>query len=116
MDKLHISGLECTARVGVNPWEHDVAQRLVIDLEIAVDTTAAAASDDLRDALDYSRVAQDVRGFVSASRYRLVEALAEALCMRLITHFDIAQVRVRLHKPSAIAAARDTSIEMQRTR
>jgi dihydroneopterin aldolase len=114
MDKLHITGLECTALIGVHAWEQHIRQRLVVDLVLAVDAAAAATSDDLRDALDYSEVAQDVREFVSTSRYHLIETLAEALCARLLAGFGIEQVCLRLHKPSAIAAAQDTCIEMQR--
>ncbi len=116
MDKLHITGLECTACIGVHAWEQQIRQRVVIDLVLAIDAAVAAASDELRDALDYSAVARDVRAFVSSSRYQLIEALAEGLCAQVLNAHGVSSAVIRVHKPSAIPAARDTVIEIERRR
>ncbi len=43
MDKLRITGLEVSTRIGIHAWERQVLQRLAIDLEIDID---AARSGD----------------------------------------------------------------------
>ena len=116
MDKLRITGLDVSARIGIRAWERQVLQRLAIDLEFDVDAARTASNDDIADALDYGTVAREVVGFVQRSEYRLVESLAEAIAQSLLGAFPIGRVKVTVHKPGAIPGARDTSIEIQRAR
>jgi 7,8-dihydroneopterin aldolase/epimerase/oxygenase len=116
MDKLRIIGLEVSTRIGIRDWEQQVLQRLSIDLELDTDAARPAASDDIADALDYGLIARDVVEFVRASRFRLIETLAERIAQRLLDSFPVAQLKVRVHKPGAVAGARDTSVEIERAR
>ena len=115
-DTLRITGLEVSAYIGVHDWERTVRQQLFIDLELPTNATAAATTDDLRDALDYGAVARRVVELVGASRCGLIETLAELIAGRLLSEYSIGRVSVVVHKPSAVAGARDTSIEIERSR
>ena len=59
-DRLAITGIEVFAHHGVFGYERRDGQRFVIDLVLGVDTAAAAASDDLKDTVDYGRVVATV--------------------------------------------------------
>jgi dihydroneopterin aldolase len=115
-DTLRITGLAVSAYIGVHDWERAVRQQLFIDLELPTDATPSAATDDLRDALDYGAVARRVCEIVGASRCALIETLAELIAGKLLSEYSIGRVRVVVHKPSAIPGARDTSIEIERSR
>ena len=115
-DTLRITRLEVSAYIGVHEWERAVRQQLFIDLALPTDAKAAAGNDDLKDALDYGEVARRVREIVGASRCGLIETLAESIAGRLLGEFSIRRVTVVVHKPSAIPGARDTSIEIERSR
>ena len=114
MDKLRITGLAISARIGVHDWEHQVRQQLLIDLELSIDAKPASATDALRDALDYGAVAREVRDIVSNSSCQLIEALAEMIAQRLLQLYPVESVRIVVHKPSAVAGASDTSIDIVR--
>jgi dihydroneopterin aldolase len=116
MDTLRITGLAVSAYIGVHDWEHAVRQPLFIDLELPTDAAAAAAKDDLRDALDYSAVVQRVREIVAASRCGLIESLAQLIATGILGEYAVQHVTVVVHKPSAVPGARDTSIEIKRSR
>ncbi len=116
MDKLRITGLEVTARIGIRAWERQVLQRLAIDLEFATDAARGAANDDIADALDYGTIARDVVDFVHRSEYRLIETLAERIAQHLFDAFPIDRLKITVHKPGAVPGARDTSIEIERAR
>ena len=115
-DTLRITGLEVAAYIGIHDWERAVRQPVFIDLELPTDAARAGAADDLRDALDYGAVARRVCEIVGASRCGLIETLAELIAGRLLSEYSIGRVTVVIHKPSAIPGARDTSIEIERSR
>jgi 7,8-dihydroneopterin aldolase/epimerase/oxygenase len=116
MDKLRVTGLEVSARIGIRAWEQQVLQRVSIDLELETDAARAAATDDIADALDYGTIARDVVEFVQRSECRLIETLVERIAQHLLDTFSIARLKVCVHKPGAVPGARDTSIEIERTR
>jgi dihydroneopterin aldolase len=114
MDKLRITGLEVSARIGIRDWEQHVLQRLNVDLELETDAARPAASDDIADALDYGLIARDVVGFVRNSQFRLIETLAERIAQRIFDSFPVSRLKVCVHKPGAVPGARDTSVEIDR--
>ena len=116
MDKLRITGLEVSALIGIHAWERQVRQRLWIDLEFDTDAARIATSDDIAAAFDYGAIARDVVDFVARAECRLIETLAEGIAQRLFDAFPIGRLKIVVHKPSAIPNARDTSIEIERTR
>jgi dihydroneopterin aldolase len=85
---------------GVRPEERTLGQRFVVDVAIYRDVSAAAASDNLTDATDYSRIYREVRAVIEGEPHNLLESLAAAVADRLHQGFDgIAWVRVT--KPGA---------------
>ncbi|MCU1466249.1 MAG: dihydroneopterin aldolase [Actinomycetia bacterium] len=76
MDRIRISGLRELGVHGVLPEEQVRPQPFEIDVELVVDVTAAGASDDLDDTVDYSAVCEAVSRVVSSEQYRLLERLA----------------------------------------
>ena len=114
MDTIRIRGLKVEAIVGVHDWERKVPRTVVIDLELASDVARAAKSDALKDALDYSAVAQAVTAFAGASKFQLIETLAQQLADRLMKDFGIPWLRLELHKPGAVPAAQDVSVAIER--
>jgi dihydroneopterin aldolase len=116
MDTLRITGLEVSAHIGVHDWERAVRQQLFIDLKLPVDAAAAAGKDDLRNALDYGTVARRVREIVAGSNCQLIESLAELIAERLLGEYPIERATIVVHKPAAVPGARDTSIEIERSR
>ena len=77
MDKVFIEGLEIEALIGIYDWERRIRQTLRLDLEMAFDNRVPAASDRIEDTLDYKAVSKRLKAFVGASRFELVETLAE---------------------------------------
>jgi 7,8-dihydroneopterin aldolase/epimerase/oxygenase len=116
MDRIFITALTAEAVIGIYDWERGVKQKLEIDLEIWKDLSAAAKSDAIDDTLNYKSVAKRVLAFVEASRFKLVEALAGELARILLEEFEVARVRVTVHKPGAIRHSRDVGVVIERGR
>ncbi len=114
MDRIFITALTTEAVIGIYDWEREIKQRLEVDLEIWKDLRAAAASDAIEDTLNYKAVAKRVLAFVEASRFRLVEALADEIARIVLEEFEVARVRVTVHKPGAIRHSRDVGVVIER--
>ena len=116
MDKIFIHALKTEAIIGIFDWERQVKQTVIVDIEIGVDVTKAALSDSIDDTLNYKRVAKRVLTFVEASKFHLVETLAEHVAMLILEDFGIAWVRLSLSKPGAIRSSRDVGVTIERGR
>ena len=114
MDKIFLRELKVETIIGIWDWERKIRQTIVIDLEMSADIAKAAATDDIKDTLDYKGVAKRVQQFVSESSFQLVETLAERIAGIVRDEFDVAWVRVQVHKPGAIRGSRDVGIDIER--
>ena len=115
-DKIFLRGLEVECIIGFIDWERRVKQRIQIDLELPVDCTRAAQSDDVVDTLDYKSVAKRVIAFVEASEFMLVETMAHRMAMLILEEFGIEWVRIWINKPGAIRGSRDVGVAIERNR
>jgi 7,8-dihydroneopterin aldolase/epimerase/oxygenase len=116
MDKIFIHALKTEAIIGIFDWERQVKQTVIVDIEISADITKAALSDSIDDTLNYKRVAKHVLAFVEASKFHLVETLAEHIAMLILQDFGSAWVRISLSKPGAIRSSRDVGVMLERDR
>ncbi|HLG52573.1 MAG TPA: dihydroneopterin aldolase [Steroidobacteraceae bacterium] len=116
MDKIFLTALSTEAVIGIFDWEREIRQRIEIDLEMSVDLAAATKRDSIEDTLNYKSVAKQVLALVEASRFRLVETLAEHVACLVLTEFPVERVRVTVHKPGAIRHSRDVGVIIERGR
>ncbi len=115
-DRIVIRDLELRGIIGINDWEREHRQDILVNLELEVDTRAAAASDDIADSLNYRTLTKAVATLVDGSSFQLIEALAQAIARLAIVEFGARAVRVRVEKPGALRWARSVGVEIVRSR
>jgi dihydroneopterin aldolase len=98
MDKIVISHLEATGRVGVTAAERASPQRLLVSLELDLDLVRAGQSDDLDATVDYAAVAQTVRQTVGSRERHLIEAVAHDIASTLLRDPLVRSVTVEVKK------------------
>jgi dihydroneopterin aldolase len=98
-DTVSIRDLSVAAVIGVHPWEREIEQTLVFNVDLAADVRRAAATDDLADALDYSAVAEAIAAVVRAGKFRLIETAADRVAEHLLAAFPVTRLRLELRKP-----------------
>ena len=99
-DRIVVAGMVFLARHGVNEWEKVEEQRFEVDVELGVDTQAAAASDDLAKTIDYRGVYEATRRVVEDTTVELIESLAEAIAREILAaNAGVEEVVVRVRKP-----------------
>lgn len=114
MDIVYIHDLRIEATIGVFEWERRIRQTLVIDLDFGIDNRRPAATDDLRDTIDYGAVATRVTAYVEESNFNLVETLAERIAELLLNEFNVPWVRLKINKQGAVRGVRDVGVIIER--
>jgi 7,8-dihydroneopterin aldolase/epimerase/oxygenase len=100
-DRITLRGMQFIGRHGVELEERMEPQPFEVDVILFVDMSAAAASDELADTIDYATVFTQVGEIVEGRSYRLIEALAGAIADALLAAHPIDDVEVRVRKPKA---------------
>ena len=116
-DRISLRGMRFLGRHGVSLEERLEPQPIEVDVELEVDLTAAAASDELEDTLDYSAVFELARRIVEERSFRLIEALAGEIASELLAAHgdddpDLAAVEVRVRKPQAPLSGTFETVEV----
>ena len=114
MDKIYIHDLEVECIIGCNDDERIVPNRLVINIELGVDVSGPARTDDIGNAVNYADIATKVTELVAGSKFYLLEALAENLAAFLLNNYSIKNVAIRIAKPGAICNAKSAEIAIFR--
>jgi 7,8-dihydroneopterin aldolase/epimerase/oxygenase len=99
-DRIIIEGLQVAARIGVTEQERSHPQNLILDIELERDLSAAAASDDLSDTVDYDRLTSYVAELTRTSNSKLLEHLAGSIAKDVCSLSGVERVTVEVRKES----------------
>lgn len=119
MDHINIDQLIIFANHGLFSQEKDLGQKFALDIDLRVNTQAAAFSKDLAQSVDYGALIQAIKQRFTETTYDLIESVAEDIAQYILRHYTlVASVRLRLHKPWApvMTAVESIYIDIERRR
>lgn len=117
MDRIHIRNLEVMGILGVNPEERVDPQPIRVSATLGVDISAAAASDDIDDAVNYRTVTKAMIAHIESGAPSLVERLARELTEVCLGVDDrVAEVEMTVEKPTALRHTESVGITIHRRR
>jgi 7,8-dihydroneopterin aldolase/epimerase/oxygenase len=100
-DKITISGLRVRGRHGVFEYERVSGQEFLVDAVLWLDTSPAAATDDLARTADYGVIAHQLAQIVAGEPVALIETLAARLAAACLADEAVREVEITVHKPQA---------------
>ena len=115
-DQLTVRGIECFGHHGVFEFERREGQTFVIDLVLGIDTAPAAATDNLRDTVDYGSLVSSVKAAVETDPVDLIETLAERVAGVCLLDDRVGYAKVTIHKPTAPIQATFADVALTITR
>ncbi len=116
MDQIFITNLVARGIIGVNDWERDKAQEIVINVVLFAELHGAGVSDNIEDSVNYRTIAKKILKHVETIKRYTVEALATDLARLCLEEPGVQKVRIRLEKPGAVRFSSAVGVEIERTR
>jgi FolB domain-containing protein len=116
MDKIIIKDLLARGIIGVNDWERDHPQDILINLIVFADLSRAARTDDIADCVNYRSLAKKAQAHAEAAGRFTVEALANDLVELCLKEEGVQKAIVRVEKPGAVRFAASVGVEIERNR
>ena len=113
-DRIEIKDLLLRGIVGINDWEREKPQDILLNITLYTDLQAAGVSDRIEDTVNYRSLTKQVIEHVEASARFTVEALAADVARICQADPRVARVRVRVEKPGALRFARSVGVEIER--
>ena len=109
MDRITLSSMRYEGLIGATEEERSFPQMLEVDLELEADLSAATASDELADTIDYGPLVSLTERTVEGGSFSLLEGLAGALARGVLETAPAASaVIVRVRK---LAVPMDVSMD-----
>ncbi len=115
-DFVEIRGLRALGKHGLAPGEKDQEQPFEIDLNIYLDLSRAAATDDIQDTVDYGPLCTSIVHLVGSESFDLIEILAERIAAIAKADDRVEKVTVSLRKLRPPVAAHLASAGVTITR
>mgnify|MGYP001815079629 CR=1 FL=1 len=116
MDRIHIKDLVVPGIIGINPEERTTKQDVLVNATLWVDTSPAAATDDIVDAVNYRTITKRVIAHIEEGSPLLVERLVQEVADICLEDERVERVEVTVEKPGALRHARSVGISIIRER
>lgn len=114
-DRIVIKDLLVRGILGINDWEREQPQDILVNLTLFCDLRRAGYSDDIADTVNYRTVTKKILALMETETRYTVEALATDIARMCLHEPGVLRARVRLEKPGALRFARTVGVEIERT-
>jgi D-erythro-7,8-dihydroneopterin triphosphate epimerase len=113
---IRIKNLRLRAIIGINAWERTQKQEIIVNVEMEFDGDKAAASDDVRDTIDYAAIKRRLLAEVEKTEFFLLEKLITFILDIVMEDQRVRRAMVEIDKPHALRFAESVSLTASRTR
>ena len=97
--KINIHDIPCYCSVGIAPEEKKMGQKLIIDVNLEIDSTKISTTDTVIDTVSYVDVYQIVQKTGQSRSFSVIEFLAEELASNILQLPLIILAKVKFYKP-----------------
>jgi 7,8-dihydroneopterin aldolase/epimerase/oxygenase len=101
MDRMVLRRMQFFGFHGVFPEENKLGQKFIVDLDLQMDLSRAARTDNVDDTVNYAELHALVKRIVEGPPLKLIEALAENIASAVLgTYTIISEATVSVTKPN----------------
>ena len=111
---VFIRDLILSCSIGIHRQEKTAAQRVRINLDLAVDEGGQPINDDINNVICYEQLAEGVGELVGRGHVNLVETLAENIAAMCLEDLRVRSARVRIEKLDILEGAESVGVEIER--
>jgi FolB domain-containing protein len=116
MDKVIIKNLLVRGIIGINEWERDKPQDILINIDLYTEVRGQDKPDSITECIDYSQATKKVIHHAESAKRFTVEALAEDIARLCLEDPRVLKATVRVEKPGAVRFTESVGVEIERSR
>lgn len=114
-DRIEIKDLLLRGILGINEWEREKRQDILVNITLFGDLRSAGRTDDVEKTVNYRTVTKKVIKHVETADRYTVEALATDIAGLCLEEPGVSRVRVGVEKPGALRFARSVGVVIERS-
>ena len=105
-DFLFIRDLELDMFVGVLPHEKDKKQRVLVNIELAVEPVPGGSKDEIRNVVSYADIVENIENIAAGGHINLLESFAEKIAASCLEDKRAREISVCVEKTDIFKNAR----------
>jgi FolB domain-containing protein len=113
-DQIEIKDLLLRGIIGINDWEREVEQDILVNITLTADLSEAGRTDSIEHTVNYRTLTKQIISHVESSQRFTIEALAADIAGICLAQDGVVRARVRVEKPGALRFARSVGVEIER--
>lgn len=115
-DTIHLQDIHVSCILGCYQEERTKLRDVYISLTLFTDISKPAETDKLEDTLDYDKLTSMVIELAEKSRFKLIEALAQAIADLCLKQEMIMRVQVDVTKPNPRPELKAATVSIERAK
>ncbi|MDQ0478023.1 2-amino-4-hydroxy-6-hydroxymethyldihydropteridine diphosphokinase [Chryseobacterium sp. MDT2-18] len=113
LSTVRVENLRLRAFIGFIDWETEKLQDIIISYSFKYDTSLAAKTDNVQNAVDYKKITKEIIDFVDHKSFHLIETLAEKIYAFIQSSgAELQEIQVKVEKPHALRFADNVLVEI----
>ncbi len=110
---IKIKNLKVQTLIGINDWEREEKQDVIINAEIEFDGSRICVTDDINDTANYRTITKRIISTVEASSFFSLEKLAYTILQTILEDKKVLKAKVEVDKPYALRFADSVSVQCE---
>ncbi|GAB4310955.1 MAG: dihydroneopterin triphosphate 2'-epimerase [Candidatus Sumerlaeia bacterium] len=107
---IRIKNLRLRCLIGINDWEREHKQDVVVNAELEFDGGRAAQSDNIADTVNYKTITKKIIALVESAQYGLLEKLCAEVLDICMSDPRVRRATVEIDKPGALRYCDSVSV------
>ena len=107
---IRIKNLRVRTIIGINEWERDAPQDVIINIEMELDGKRVSQTDSIDDTVDYKVLKRRILREVEGSQFFLLDKLASHVLDIVMEEKKVKRATVEVDKPNALRFADSVSV------
>ncbi|ORY05968.1 Dihydropteroate synthase [Basidiobolus meristosporus CBS 931.73] len=115
-DKIILRDLMVQTTLGVDSWEREKPQPVLLNIVLFTNVSNAGDHDNLTTSIHYGHLCKGVQKFAKESKHRSMEAFANGIARICLYDFNAAIANIKVEKPRALLNADSAGVEITRVK
>ena len=107
---IRIKNLKLRTIIGINDWEREEKQEVLINIQIEFDGTKISETDNLEGSVNYRTLNKKITSFVESSDFYTVEKLSGSILKLVMEDKKIFKAKVEVDKPHSLRHTDSVSV------